>query len=551
MSDNKKQSFIQGAFILVAASLIVKLVGAFFKIPLAHLIDDEGMGIFNAAYSIYTVMFIVATAGFPTAISKMVAESLALDRKREADRIYKVSMVVLAFIGVFGSLFLFFGADVLASAIASKSAAMAIRAIAPSVLCVSFMAVIRGFFQGRSNMYPTAISEVAESLGKLVFGYAFAWIFISHSVEKASAGAVFGVTMGTFLGLITLLIALMLYRKNAEKYLPGQQTASYISIAKRLIAIAVPITIGASVSSLTNLADMFTVMNRLQDITAVTPDFLAKYHTIIEKIDDFNGVAVSSDLATSLYGLYTGKAITLFNFPLSIVVALGMSVVPVIAGAIAKKDEIGAKNAVNTVIKLTVLFAIPCAIGIYVLAGPILSVVFHDDLATALLQKLAVSIVFVSLLQITTSVLQAYGKTVVPVVNMFIGGVLKVIINYNLVAIPAINIDGAPIGTMVCYFTVMVINMFWIIKETKCRFSIVEYIIKPVAAGLVMGVITHYVYGFASALGTVAGMGLSIIIAVFVYFAMLVVLKAFNEYDIKMLPKGDKILGVMKKFHLI
>lgn len=551
MSDNKKQSFIQGAFILVAASLIVKLIGAFFKIPLAHLIDDEGMGIFNAAYSIYTVMFIVATAGFPTAISKMVAESLALGKKKEADRIFKVSMVVLAVIGIFGSLFLFFGADILASAIASKSAAMAIRAIAPAVLCVSFMAVIRGFFQGRSNMYPTAISEVAEAMGKLVFGYLFAWLFISHSVEKSSAGAVFGVTMGTFLGLLTLLVALVLYRKKGDAYLPAQNTGSYFSIGKRLVAIAVPITIGASVSSLTNLADMFTVMRRLQDITVVTPDFLAKYHTIIEKLDDFNGVALSSDLATSLYGLYTGKAITLFNFPLAMVVALGMSVVPVIAGALAKKDERGSKNAVNTVIKLTVLFAVPCAIGMYVLAGPILSVVFHDDLAAALLQKLAISIVFVSLLQITTSILQAYGKTVVPVVNMFIGGVIKVIINYNLVAIPSVNIDGAPIGTMVCYFTVMVLNMFWIIKETKCRFGITEYILKPCVSGGVMGVITYYVYGITSSLGTLAGMGLSIIVAVFVYFAMLVVVRAFNEYDIRMLPKGEKILGIMKKFHLI
>ena len=331
MSDNKKQSFIQGAFILVAASLLVKLIGAFFKIPLAHLIDDEGMGIFNAAYSIYTVMFIVATAGFPTAISKMVAESLALDRQREAERIFKVSMAVLCVIGVAGSLFLFFGADVLASVIASKSSAMAIRAISPAVLCVSFMAVIRGFFQGRSNMYPTAVSEVSEAVGKLVFGYLFAWLFINHSVEKASAGAVFGVTMGTFLGLVTLLVALFIYRKKGEKTLVGQRTDSYFTIGKRLVQIAVPITIGASVSSLTNLADMFTVMRRLQDITQVTPGFLAKYGTIIEKINDFNGVAVSPELATSLYGLYTGKAITLFNFPLAMVVALGMSVVPVIA----------------------------------------------------------------------------------------------------------------------------------------------------------------------------------------------------------------------------
>ena len=551
MSKSNKQSFVQGAFILVIASLIVKVVGAFFKIPLTHLIDDEGMGIFNSAYSIYTVMFIIATAGFPTAISKMVAESLALNRKREADRIFRIAVTILAVIGVTGSLVLFYGADFLAGMIKSESATQAIQAISPAVICVAFMAVFRGYFQGRQNMYPTAISEVVEALGKLVFGYLFAWLFISHSVEKAAAGAVFGVTMGTVLSFFSLLILFLLYRKNKEKYLPGEVTGSYRSITKKLIRIAVPITIGASVSSLTNLADMFTVMRRLQDIVQVTPEFLTKYQSIIAKVSDFDGVAISGDLATSLYGLYTGKAITLFNFPLTMVVALGMSVVPVIAGALAKGDKIASQRAVNTVLKLTMLFAIPCAIGMYVLAAPILQVVFGDSLATTMLQKLAISIIFVSMLQITTSILQAYGRTVVPVVNMFVGGVIKVIVNYNLVAVPSINIDGAPIGTMVCYFTVMMLNIFWILKETKCKFSIVEYIVKPLFAGGVMGVVTYLLYNGLLAYSTIGALGGSILAAVFVYFAMLVVVRAFKEEDILMLPKGDKILKLFNKFHLI
>ena len=551
MSKSKKQSFVQGAFILVIASLIVKVVGAFFKIPLTHLIDDEGMGIFNSAYSIYTVMFIIATAGFPTAISKMVAESLAINRKREADRIFKIAVVILAFIGVTGSLVLFYGADILAGTIKSPSATQAIQAISPAVLCVAFMAVFRGYFQGRQNMYPTAISEVVEALGKLIFGYLFAWLFISHSVEKAAAGAVFGVTMGTVLSFFSLLIIFLFYKKSKEVYIPGEATDSYRNITKKLIRIAVPITIGASVSSLTNLADMFTVMRRLQDIVQVTPEFLAKYQSIIAKVTDFNGVAVSSDLATSLYGLYTGKAITLFNFPLTMVVALGMSVVPVIAGALAKGDKLASQRAVNTVLKLTVLFAIPCAVGMYVLATPILQVVFHDSLATSMLQKLAISIVFVSMLQITTSILQAYGRTVVPVVNMFVGGVIKVVVNYHLVAVPSINIDGAPIGTMVCYFTVMALNMFWILKETKCKFGIVEFVIKPLFASGIMGAVTWLLYNALVSYGVVAAMGASIIAAVFVYFAMLVVVRAFKEEDILMLPKGDKILRLFKKFHLI
>jgi len=550
MSNNKKQSFVQGAFILVVAALLVKFIGFFFKIPLTFLIKDDGMGLFNSAYQIYTIMFVVATAGFPTAISKMVAESLALNRRQEADRVFKVAICILAVIGVLGSLFLFFGAESIAGWIKNTRSIMAIRAIAPAVLCVSFMAVFRGYFQGRQNMYPTAISEVTEALGKLIFGYLFAWMF-QESVIKASAGAVFGVTMGTVLGFFALFALYLIYKKQRQPYMPGEVTDSYKNITKKLIRIAVPITIGASVSSLTNLADMFTVMRRLQDITELTPEFMAKYGALIENIKNFDGVSMNEQLANSLYGMYTGKALTLFNFPLTMVVALGMSVVPVIAGTLAKKDTLGAQRAVNTVLKLTIMFAIPCAIGMYVLASPILQVVFHDDLATTLLQKLAISIIFVSLLQITTSILQAYGRTVVPVINMIIGGIIKVVINYNLVAIPGINIDGAPIGTMVCYFTVMALNMIWIIKETKCKFNLMEYVIKPVFAGGVMGVVTHFLYIGVSGFGTVVALGVSVIAAVFVYFATLLVTRAFKEEDIRMLPKGEKVLKLFRKFHLM
>ena len=551
MSENKKQSFVQGALVLVAAALLVKFIGFFFKIPLTFLIHDDGMGLFNSAYQIYTIMFIIATAGFPTAISKMVAESLALNRRREADRVFRVAICILAVIGVAGSLFLFFGAERISGWIENKRSLQAIQAIAPAVLCVSFMAVFRGYFQGRQNMFPTAISEVTEALGKLIFGYLFAWMFISHSVEKAAAGAVFGVTMGTVMGFFTLLIMFGLYKRKKEQYIPGETTDSYKSITKKLIRIAVPITIGASVSSLTNLADMFTVMRRLQDITHLNPEFLEKYQSIIATLKNFDGISMNEQLANSLYGMYTGKALTLFNFPLTMVVALGMSVVPVIAGALAKNDKTGAQKAVKTVLKITVMFAIPCAIGMYVLASPILQVVFSDSLATSLLQKLAISIIFVALLQITTSILQAYGRTVVPVINMIVGGIIKVVINYNLVAIPSVNIDGAPIGTMICYCTVMVLNMFWIIKETKCKFNIVEYIIKPLFAGAVMGAVAYFLYNGISGMGTVIALGVSIVAAVFVYFAMLLVVRAFNEDDIRMLPKGEKILKMFRKFHLV
>lgn len=552
MSKDKKQSFVQGALILGIAGLIVKVIGAAFKIPLNHLIHDEGMGLFGASYQIYTVLFIVATAGFPTAISKMVAESLALGRRREAERIFKIAMTILISIGVVGSAVLFIFGKQLAVFIGSPDSALAIQAIAPAVMCVSLMATFRGYFQGRQNMTPTAVSEVVEAIGKLVFGYLFAWYFMQQTVVKASAGAVFGVTMGTFLGFLVLFAIYLFNKKQIEKPLPGEQTLSYKNLAKKLVIIAVPITIGASVSSLTNLADMFTVMTRLQTIGQVTPEFLNKYAGLLQEIEGFDGSAINYKLATALYGMYTGKPLTLFNLPLTLVVALGMSVVPAIAAALMRGNQLSAQNTVKTGIKLTVVFSVPCAVGMYVLAAPILQVVFGTSMASTMLEKLAVSIIFVSILQITTSMLQAYGKTVIPVVNMIIGGIIKVIVNYNLVAIPSINIDGAPIGTMVCYFTVMALNMFWIIKVTGCRFRLSEYVVKPAISVFVMGLVTYFLYnGIVAMTGTLVALGVSIVVAVIVYFAMLLVVKAFNEDDVRMLPKGDVLVNILNKFHLI
>lgn len=550
MVKNKKQTFVQGALILVAASLAVKVIGATFKIPLNYLIGDDGMGLFNSSYQIYTVMFIIATAGFPTAISKMVAESLALGKNKEAERVFKTALVILAAIGIIGSAALFFGADIFSKAIANSRAVYAIRAISPAVLCVALMSAFRGYFQGRQNMYPTAVSEITEAFGKLIFGYLFAWLFISESVEKASAGAVFGVTMGTVLGFFALMIIYFSSKDKSTKLTSSEKTDSYKTIAGKLIKIAVPITIGASVSSLTNLADMFTVMRRLQTITEVTPEFLEKYAPLLETVKNFDGSSINEQLANSLYGMYTGKALTLFNFPLTIVVALGMSAVPVIAGALAKGSRVSASKSVNVAIKLTVLFSVPCAIGMYVLASPILKVVFQSSLAADLLKKLAVSIVFVSMLQITTSILQAYGRTVVPVINMIIGGVIKVAVNYRLVAIPEFNIEGAPIGTMVCYFVVMSLNLYWIVKETGFKPNPNEYIVKPVVSGAVMGVTAYFIYGAMSSFGVVTALAISIFAAVCVYFSMLIVLRAFSYEDIIILPKGEKIAALFKKFHL-
>lgn len=550
MAEKKKQTFLQGAFILVCANLLVKIIGAIFKIPLTNLLQAYGMGLFSTSYTIYTVMFIIATAGFPVAVSKMVAESCAVGKHREADRVFTVAVILLGAFGIVGSSILYFFAPQLAKMMNGEKAALAIMAMAPAVLCVSLASAFRGYFQGQQNMYPTAISEVIEALGKLLIGYTLAAMFLQKSVELAASGAVFGVTMGTFFSFIALFL-LYIFRKNKQQYNAMEKPRSYRSIAKELAVIALPITIGASVASLTNVIDMVTVMNRLQTITHATPEFVEKYLSLID-YNLFDG-AIYEDLSMALYGLYTGYAVPLFNMPFTIVVALSMSVVPALASALAQKNQLRAKQTVQSVIRITVLFALPCSVGLAVLSGPVLELLFQNGLAATLLQELSMAIVFVSVVSVTNAILQSYGHPMIPVVNMIIGGILKIFINYTLVAVPSINIEGAPIGTTACYCLIVVMNLLWIYKITKVKLDLASLLIKPVIAAGLMGLGVKVFYDFAVNLGLAGKLAAipAIAVGALLYGIVLLLIHGFKQEDIEMLPKGQKLVVLMKKYHLI
>lgn len=575
-------SFIKGALILGAASLIVKLIGAGFKIPLTYLIDDDGMGWFNIAYQIYTFMFIVATAGFPVAISKMVAESLAHDDERDAKRVFQTSFTLLFIIGIVGSVVLFVFAGPLSQMVGIPDSELGIKAIAPAIFFVSMASALRGYFQGRQNMYPTAFSEVIESTGKLVIGLMLAGLFMSMMVSPAldkaadlmsrtfqsehvrkiyaSAGANFGVAVGTFLSS-TLLILIYLFssaaaKKHAEAAAPITAAAERLrpkkTILKELVLIAIPITIGASVSSLTTLIDMTTIGRRL----VVNPSVFDRYSFMFEGNAQFMkkvaGEGWSADetnvqKATSLYGMYTGKALTMFNLPLTIIVGLATSIVPAISAAIARKNNGEACSITETAIKIAVLFGAPCAIGMSVLSSGVLNLLFSTDNAKIVLSILAIAIIPVAVVQVTNAILQAYGKMYYPVFNMLIGGAVKVI--FNFFAIPMLGIEAAPIGTFLCYFIIAVINTVQIVRISGIRFGVLDVVLKPLAAAGVMGVFAWVIDSFLPQSRIITLF--EIAMCAVVYLIMIFVVRAVKREDVMRMPKGEKIAALLEKFKLI
>ena len=588
MSEKKSKSFIQGALVLGIANLIVKVIGAVFKIPLINLIGDDGMGYFNIAYQIYTFMFIVATAGFPTAISKMVAESMAQNKEREANRIFQTAITLLAVIGLIGTAILYLFPNVLERMVSVPGSSLGITAISPAVLFVAMASVYRGYFQGRQNMVPTAASEVIEALAKLLVGFCLAAFFMQMPINEsltapidwvskqvqssyirtifASAGAISGVTVGTFLSFL-LLSVIYFASKGTRAPLTVRQESlrPRKSILKELILIAIPITIGASVSSLTTLIDMATITRRL----ITRPEVLSNYAFMFEEGTAFAkkvaeegwmGLELYQQQAATLYGMYTGKALTMFNLPLTLVVALGMSIVPAISSSLAKKNNLGARSVTESSIRIAMLFAAPCALGMSVLSKEVLYILFQDCNAASVLSILSIAIIPVAIVSVTNSILQAYGKVYCPVINMVIGGAAKVLFNFFF--IPYLGIDGAPLGTFLCYLIIAVLNMRHIIKYAGIEFQWNTFVTRPIAAALIMGgvgfVFATFVTGTEVLTSSAINIWLRRILIVgeigvcaIVYFLAAFAVKAIRREDVLNLPKGEKIAAILTKLKLL
>jgi len=530
LKETKSKSFIEGTLVLMISGIIVKVIGMLFSVPLTNMYGAEGNGIFTQAYYIYTAAFIISTAGLPVAVSKMVSEANALGRVREVRKIAKVALISFVFIGVFFTAAIMIGADWLTSTVLQSSLSYyAVLAIAPSIFFVSVVSAIRGYYQGLSNMVPTAISQVIEAVGKLVVGFLLAKYLLDrgYALEIVVAGAIMGVTVGTVLSAVYIVIV-RATDKSARLSTEGTDLTcdSGKNILKRLIKIAVPITIGASVLSITNLVDMFVVMRRLQ----------------------FGGMIYEE--ANYLYGAY-GMSVKFFNVPQTIIAGIGISVIPAISAALAKNEQEKSGRLVESSLRLTGLLAFPCAAGLFALAKPILDLFYYKqpqdvEVAYPLLQLLTPSVIFVGLVSVTNSILQANGKERIPVITMISGGLIKLVVNYILVGMPGVNIHGAPIGTLCCYGAIAVLNLFFIAK-LKLRFSFVKAFAKPFLCALVMGVFAWYLFdplkGFlGNGLGVLVTVGASVVI----YGLLLIVTRAMPKEDILMIPGGSKIVKILR-----
>ena len=531
MSRQKDRSFFGGTLVLMLSGILVKVIGAFFSIPLANLYGADGNDIFISAYYVYTAMYVISSAGLPVAVSKMVSEARALGRGREVQRIARVSLLTFVIMGAVLSLSMVLLVDEICRFIGS-SCRYAILTVAPTIFFTCIVSAVRGYYQGLANMIPTAVSQIIEAIGKLVFGLGLAWYLMEagYPLDIVVAGAIGGVTLGTVFSALFVIVYALRHREPLPEQ--GGCSSSGKEILARLVKLAVPITVGASVFSVSSLIDTFMVKLRLQE-----------------------GCFMTDAAAGFTYGAY-GYAVKLFNLPLTLVTAIGVSLIPAISGALALGNQEKGVRFTESAFRLTGLLAFPCAIGLAAIPQPILELLFVSQpeacaLAAPLLRLLAPAVFLAGMVSVSNPVLQATGRAGLPVIAMAAGAVVKIICNYVLVGLPDLGILGAPIGTGLCYLVILSINLVNI-RRLDLPFSLLRCFARPLISALVMGVFVVLLYPpLASFLGAgrlmqMVSVMVTVALAALIYLLMLVAIRALPKEDILMLPKGEKLEKILR-----
>jgi len=539
-----QKSFVKGAAILGVAGILVKVMGALLILPLAYMIGATGMADYTPAYNIYTFFIVIATSGIPVTISRMVSERVTIQDYEEAHRVFRISSYLMIGIGVVSFAIMFFGAQAIADMSAVPESALAMRAVAPALLFVPVMASYRGYFQGQQNMKPTAFSQVVEQIFRVGFGLTLAYTLFHaaegsgflgsfSAEEKGAGGAAFGTTMGAFGGFLVMLLIYTASRKAINARRRRSIQGEYVSsgeILKKVLIIAVPITIGACVMPIINYLDAPLVITRL------------------------TGTGWSHAVAKNMYGQIGGYCTPLINFPQTLTMALSVSLVPLISSTFKSKDVEGLRYNTSLSMRVAMIIGMPCAVGMCVLAEPILLLLYSNHASEAInvaptFAILAISVIFLSIVQTVSGVLQGIGKQLIPVRNLCIGVVIKVSVTWICVGIHVLNLKGAAIGTLATYAVVAVLDVIATKKYTGAKFDVMLTYIRPGIATAVMGAVAWFVYyvAFGGGQGNKIGCLAAVLAAGIVYVIMLFVTRSIGRKDLENFPRARRLIVLMDR----
>lgn len=539
----KKNTFFGGAAILAATTIIVKVIGFFYKIPLANIIPDAVYTEFDLAYSIYGVFLTISGAGLPVALSKLVSEALTLERRNQVQKTFRIAFTAFMVLGLFSFFCMSVLALPLSSLLQDEKAVYCVMALSPSVLCVCISSAFRGYFQGHFNMTPTGVSQVIEAVFKVLVGIPLAYLLLQMSfavpdlpylVDQIPAvGALLGVSIGSIIALFYMVWVYRRFRRDAIR--GSDRPDSGRSILSTLLKLAIPITLTAATSSLIIVIDNAIILERLKSVF-LSQGLLA-------------GAAL--DAARALKGMYA-KCTSIYNLPFAMMTPIAACVIPGVSAALARRNRKEAQKLSESALRIGLLVAMPMGMGIFALGEPIMALLIRNtDSAAAgpLLSMLGIASIFVSIQALFNSILQANGIVTLPVVAAILGGIAKLVVNYVLVGNPDIMISGAPIGTLSCFVLIDVLELFILRRAVRRPPSFVRAAAKPLIASVLMAGTTWAFYGLLSNMLHLRN-SISTLLAIFagvcVYAALVLALRAITAEDLSLMPKGDKIAKILK-----
>ncbi len=541
---NDKQTTTKGFAILSLAGIINKFLALAYLPIQTMIVGNYGNGIISAGYKIYILIFALSNAGVPVAISKLISERTALGDYKGAQKILRIAGLMLISLGVFFCSVMLIGAGWISKQIEQPNAKLMLLALAPTLLFTSISAIFRGYYQGRQNMIPSALSQVIEQALNSVLTVVFAALLIKYGIKIAAAGTTIGTSVGA-LGAALFLV--FLYKKNKHQRIDEIKRSNYIGpkvtnteVIKQILAYALPAILGLVAVNASEIIDLKFGVSRM----------------IVG--------GISSSHATELYGILTNQYQRILNLPLAITASLPAALIPAIAYASASKDLSLLYRKISESFKVVLMITIPSAVGLSILAKPIITLVFFStklNQGSDLMQIGSWVMVFMAIIYVQTATLIGIGKAYIPPVNMLIGMTFKLIANYFLIVIPSINIKGAVIGSTLGFIITCVLNQIAIRKSTglSVKYAAISY--RPIIASVIMGSVAYSLFYLSDKFlfilikNSLLVNDISVLIAVLagasLYVLILLFTKAIDSDDIIKLPWGNKINILLNKTNIL
>lgn len=541
MSNKKrKQNFLVQGSILAIASLVSRIIGIIYRVPLTRIIGDSGMGYYQFAFEMYSILLIISSYSLPLAVSKLVSARVANGEYKNAQSIFKHALQFATCVGLFVGIIDFAGAGLFVKLSKYSESMLAIQTLAPTLLILSILGVFRGYFQGLGSMMPTATSNIIEQIINAIVSIGAAWLLFRIGLRSGkelafgAAGGTIGTGVGALAALIFMICVYMLYRNIIRKKIKKDVISDLNpvnDIYKVLIITIIPVIFSTAVYNISGLLDGLIFSN-------------VEFHKGIEE-----------SVYAGLYGIYSAKYRTLMNVPIAIASALAASIVPTLVTSMVMKEYRSVKRKIDYSIRFSMIIAIPCAVGLAVLAKPILMLIFGPNTTEAarMMQIGAISVVFYSLSTITNAVLQGIDKMKIPVIHAGISVVTHILLLIIMLSVFDMSIHAVVIADALFALMICILNGLALRKYLNYRQEYRKTFILPTVAAIIMGAVAYYTYtGVYKILNSnVIGIGVAVLFAIMVYALLLLALKVVNEDELMNVPKGASIVRLLKKFHMM